>query len=519
MRAQSEIEQLLRKRVADNPSDTWLYFKDEEYSWAAVLSFARRAANGLLALGVRPGERVGIMASNRPDFLWAYFGCLLIGCHVVPINRWQRGPALEHMINDSAVRALICDSELVPIISELRPRTPMLSWLVVLAGPRPEGAEAAFADLLLSPDREPDVEVKEQVEAVGLLYTSGTTGPPKGILARAFERHLWPLLEPFDIKPGEVIYTCMPLFHASALLVFGTASIRRNAKLALGEAFSASGFWDECRRYNAVCANVFGVMIPYLLKQAPLPNDRENPLRGVLSVGCPASAWKEFEDRFDVRIVEFYGATDAPGFVMNTDGKAGSVGKPVDGAEYRIVDENDNEVPPGTAGEIVYRHPTGRLTAYNNLPDVTEKTWRGGWYHSGDLGEMDEQGFFYFRGRVKEAIRRRGENISAWEVSSVIDLHPKVQESAAFGVPSELGEEEVMVSVVPRPGVDDLRPEEILEFCRGRLAYFALPRFVDILPELPKTSTQKIQHLALKARGRSERTWDRDKAGYVISRS
>ena len=179
MRAQSEIEQLLRKRVADNPSDTWLYFKDEEYSWAAVLSFARRAANGLLALGVRPGERVGIMASNRPDFLWAYFGCLLIGCHVVPINRWQRGPALEHMINDSAVRAVICDAELVPIISELRARTPSLSWLVVLAGPRPEGAEAAFADLLLSPDREPDVEVKERVEAVGLLYTSGTTGPPK----------------------------------------------------------------------------------------------------------------------------------------------------------------------------------------------------------------------------------------------------------------------------------------------------------------------------------------------------
>lgn len=170
--------------------------------------------------------------------------------------------------------------------------------------------------------------------------------------------------------------------------------------------------------------------------------------------------------------------------------------------------------PPFTC----YRHLGEHPSAYNNLPDVTAQVWRGGWYHSGDIGEIDNDGFFYFHGRMKEAIRRRGENISAWEISSVLDLHPKVQESAAFGIPSEDGEEDVMVSVVPQPNAA-LTPEELLDFCQGRLAYYAMPRYVDIVGELPKTSTQKIQHLVLKAKGRSETTWDREQARYTVQRA
>jgi crotonobetaine/carnitine-CoA ligase len=519
MRQQSEIEQLIRQRAHLQPDEPWLHFKDETFAWREVISHSQRAANGFLELGLRPGDRVGLMAGNRPEFLWAYFGALMIGSEVVPINKWQRGAALEHMFRDSGIHAVVYDPELDPVIAEMRRKVPGLRWAITLVGPKVGTADATMTEFLNSArDRDPPIEVTQRPGAVGILYTSGTTGPPKGIVSKNYEPCLRPLIEALDIRPREVMYTCMPLFHASGLLVFGVGSIRQNAQLALGDGFSASGFWDEIRRYKAVSANVFGVMIPFLLKQPLRSNDRDNPMRCVLSVGCPKSAWQEFEQRFDLKVVEFYGASDAPGFLINRDGRAGSVGKPAAGAEFRVVDEYDNDVPVGKTGEIIYRHRGEHPSAYNNLPDVTAQVWRGDWYHSGDIGEIDKDGFFYFHGRMKEAIRRRGENISPWEISSVLDLHPKVQESAAFGVPAEDGEEEVMVAVVPQPNAI-LSPEELLDFCQGRLAYYALPRYVDIVSKLPKTSTQKIQHLALKEKGRSEMTWDRERAKYVVQRA
>jgi crotonobetaine/carnitine-CoA ligase len=519
MRQQSDIEQLIRRRAHEQPDQPWLHFKDQTFVWREVISHSQRAANGFLELGIRPGDRVGLMAGNRPEFLWAYFGALMIGSEVVPINKWQRGAALEHMLRDSGIRAVIYDPELDPVIAEMRPKIPQLRWGIALIGPRVAAADATITEFLTSArDCDPPIKVIEPPGAVGILYTSGTTGPPKGVVSKHYEPCLRPLIEALNVRAGEVMYTCMPLFHASGLLVFGVGSIRQNAQLALGDSFSASGFWDEIRRYNAVSANVFGVMIPYLLKQPVRHNDRDNPMCRVLSVGCPKSAWLEFEQRFDLKVIEFYGASDAPGFLINREGKPGSVGKPAAGAEFRVVDENDNDVPIGKTGEIIYRHLGEHPSTYNNLPDVTAQVWRGGWYHSGDIGEIDKDGFFHFHGRMKEAIRRRGENISAWEISSVLDLHPKVQESAAFGVPAEEGEEEVMVAVVPQPNAV-LSPEELLDFCQGRLAYYAMPRYVDIVRELPKTSTQKIQHLVLKAKGRSETTWDREQVRYVVQRA
>lgn len=519
MRIQSDIEQLLRQRVADHPDAPWLYFGDDVYTWAQGLSLCQRAANALLGLGLVPGDRVGIMAGNKPEFLWAQLGCMLIGCEVVPVNKWLRGAGLTHVLNDSGIRALVYDTDIDEVIGLARPDCPGLKWTAVLTGALVKHSDAAMASLMAAaPDAEPEVAVSQAVGAVGLIYTSGTTGPAKGIVAKVYESHLGPLLDGCGVKAGETLYTCMPLFHAGGLMVFAMGSIRRDMKLALAEGFSASRFWDDCDRYGAVCANVFGVMIPYLLKQPPRANDRHRTMRAVLSVGCPPAAWDEFQERFGVRIVEIYGATDAVGFLVNTDGRRGAAGKPQAGAEFRIVDANDEDVPPDTPGEIVYRHPASKDMYYHNLPEASRQAWRGGWYHSGDLGRRDADGYFYFLGRVKESIRRRGENISAWEVSSVIDLNPKVLESAAFGVPSDLGEEEVMVAVVPKPG-ETLTAQEILDFCQGRLAYFALPRYVDIVATLPKTSTQKVQHLQLKEKGRSADTWDREKAGYQIRRA
>jgi len=254
-----------------------------------------------------------------------------------------------------------------------------------------------------------------------------------------------------------------------------------------------------------------------LLKQPPRPDDRDHHVRAVFSAACPPAAWREFETRFGVRIIEGYAMVDSPGFLLNDVGKVGSMGKPVGEVEFRVVDDHDTPLPPGKIGELVFRHPKGQLSQYHKLPDATAEAYRGGWFHSGDLAKTDEEGFFYFCGRKKASIRRRGENISAWEIETTIDLHPAVLESAAFAVPSELGEDEVMVAVVLKPGAE-LLPEELIEFCRGQMAYYAVPRYVEFVNELPKTGTQRIQYAALKERG-AGRAWDREKAGVKVARA
>lgn len=516
-RNQSSVEQLIRQRFARDPNEVWLLFKDETYTWRDVIRLSQTAANGLLRVGIRPGEHVAIMAGNKPAFLWLYFGMLMIGARVVPLNRWQRGPALRHMLNDSGATAIVFDDELREVILEVRAECPGLRRLVVL-GPMAAGVDATYDELMAAPDMEPDVEVLVPSSPVGILYTSGTTGPPKGIVPERFVNALGPLYESTGVRPGETMYTCLPLIHGNALFISTLGSIRLNARLALAERFSASQFWNDCRRYNAVHISTLGGMLPLLMKQPPRLDDRENPVRVALSVGCPASMWREFEERFGVKIVEFYGMSDAPGQLLNTEGKVGSVGKPAGGAEFRIVDENDDPLPPGKLGQIVFRDPVGQATRYNNLPEATAEAYQGGWFHSGDLGEMDAEGFFYFRGRMKEAIRRRGENVSAWEIESVINEHPAVVESAAFGIPSELGDEDVAIAVVLQPG-HSVKPEDLVSYCQGRLAYYAVPRYIEFVEALPKTGTQKIQKGVLKQRGKTPATWDRETAGMAVKRS
>jgi crotonobetaine/carnitine-CoA ligase len=192
------------------------------------------------------------------------------------------------------------------------------------------------------------------------------------------------------------------------------------------------------------------------------------------------------------------------------------MGKPVGGVEFRVVDDNDQPVPPGKVGELAFRHPKGQLTHYHKLPEATASAYRGGWFHSGDLAKIDDEGLFYFCGRKKASIRRRGENISAWEIETVINQHPSVLESAAYAVPSDLGEDEVKIAVVLKPDVK-LAPEKLIEYCRDRMAYYAVPRFIEIVDELPKTGTQRIQYEALKQRGIGN-SWDREKAGLKVAR-
>ena len=517
-RAQGPIEQAIRKRVADHPDARWLKWKDEEVAWREVLSNVNRAANGLLELGVRPGERVALLMPNCPEFLWAHLGVIFIGAHSVPVNISQRGQTLQHILSDSDSVAVLLHDDLREALIAVREKCPALRSTVVFAGKAGDGIDWDFDRLMEGPDTEPDVELDEPSGGVGMLYTSGTTGPPKGVVSTKYDTSpLGIILGATGVQPGETMYTALPLFHGNALLISAIGSILLDAKLALAERFSASRFWDDCRKYEAVEFNALGGMISILLKQPPRDDDRDHQVRVVLSAAAPPDRWEEFQNRFGVKIVEFFGMVDSPGFLLNTEGRVGSMGKPIANIEFAVVDDDDEPVPPGEIGEIVFRHPMGQLTHYHKLPEATAEAYRGGWFHSGDLAVVDKEGWWYYKGRKKESMRRRGENISAWEIETVVNQHPDVLESGAHAVKSELGEDEVKVVIVPRRGAQPT-PESILAFCQGRMAHYAVPRYVEFVDALPKTETHRLQYAALKTRGLTPGTWDREAAGYNVEK-
>jgi crotonobetaine/carnitine-CoA ligase len=508
-RAIGAVEQMIRARAVEHPDAPWLYWGEETISWAQTLSHAQRAANGLLDLGVRPGERVALLMANRPEFIWLHLGVLMIGAHSVPVNISQRGVTLEHILGDSDAVAVIHDDSVTDVVTAVAPRLPALRRVLAVDGPD-------AARLFNAPDVEPDIDLAEATGGVGMMYTSGTTGPPKGVVATGYD--LTPinvLLSAAGIQPGETMYTGLPLFHGNALLVSMLGSILLDARLALAPKFTASGLWDHCRRYDAVAFNSLGGMISILLKQPPSPRDRDHPVRVVLSAGCPPDRWAEFEDRFGVRLIEWFGMVDAPGILLNTEGKLGSMGRSgVADVAFRVVDDEDVPVPAGQVGELVFRHPRGRLTHYHKLPEATEQANRGGWFHTGDLADVDADGWFFYRGRKKESMRVLGENISAWEIETVLNGHPAILDSAAHAVASPLGEDQVKVCVILAPG-EQLDHAAVIAHCEGQMAKYAIPRYVEFVDELPKTATERNQYAVLKARGLTPATWDRESAEVV----
>jgi len=511
------IEQLVRERVNSHPDAVWLRFNDETYTWSEVLDASVRVANGLLDLGVAPGDRVAIMMGNRPEFLWTFFASSFIGASVVPINISQRGPTLAHILTDSGVSAAVAHADLITALDSVQKANRNPLHVVVVGSPGdpdtslPKGYWSF--DRVISHDATEIVLPDDSTTAAGgaaMLYTSGTTGPPKGVVSSGSDgvAGLLAILGSLSVRPGDTIYTSLPLFHGNALMISMLGSILLDAQFALGERFRAATHFDECRRFGAAEFNALGGMIALIMKQPTSPMDRAHQVRTVLSAGCPADLWRSFEDRFGVRLVEFYGLVDAPGLLLNDVGKVGSMGRPVGDTEFRILDDDDHPLSPGQVGELAFRGPGGASSYYNNRPDDTKVAWRGGWFHTGDLAVEDSDGFFFYRGRKKESIRRLGENISAWEIETVVAQHPDVLECAAHAVPSELGEDEVKLCVIPRPGAQ-LDPAALVGFCENRMAKYAIPRFVEVMDALPKTPSQRVQYAALRKRGVTSDTWDR----------
>jgi crotonobetaine/carnitine-CoA ligase len=481
--ARPPIVDLMLERRDAHPDAPYLRFGDRVVAWRQLVESSFRAANALRAAGAEPGDRVALMLPNCPEYLYAYLGILAAGAAPVPINTAQRGAALEHILRDSGAVALVLDEPLREFYDAIA-----VEGLAVIERGRLRDA----------PADEVDVPTGAR-SGLGILYTSGTTGPPKGVVAEGYDlSHVHQLLDLLGVEPRESVYTCLPLFHGNALILSAMAGIWNDWVLALDERFSASRFWDAIRGHDAVAFTALGAMIPILLKQPERTDDADNPARVCLSAACPAWAWREFEQRFGVRIVEFYGLVDYPGYLINADGPPGSMGKPLGQTEFRVAGD----------GELLMRHPGGRLTHYHEDPEATDEAFRDGWFHTGDLARVDGEGWFYYAGRKKASMRRKGENISAWEIENVLNTHPAVEESAAHAVTSPLGEDDVKVAVVLCPGAH-VEPGELIEFCRGKMADYAIPGYVEFRDALPKTGTLRIQYAALNAEGITPGTWER----------
>jgi crotonobetaine/carnitine-CoA ligase len=516
---------IFEDKATMNAEKVALITDHEQMTYAQLDARVNRLGNAFEALGIQKDDKVCVMLPNIPEFLYVWWGNAKLGGVTVPLNTALKGEGLAYIVNHSDAETLVIDHRYLPALEDIRGTLHHLKRLIVLG---PDGKRAAklpagaidFTELLTAPATSPLQEVwSEDIDSI--MYTSGTTGLPKGVIhrhSRCYGGFVLPIMTGYTAQ--DVVYNTLPLFHIGGQNMVWMALVA-DTTVVMAERFSASRFWEEVRQHGATFTLFLGAMIPILHKQPVRPDDGENPLRVALSAAAPKTIWEEFERRFHVKIVELYSQTEG-GFMINTAAKAedkvGSMGKP--GATYamKVVDSNDQELPPGEVGELIYKPTSGAvLTEYYKNPEATAEKTRGGWIRSGDLAYQDEDGYFFFVDRKSDFMRRRGENISSFEVEKIINSHPNVLESAAYALPSELGEDEVMVAIVLQPGTM-LDPYELMQYCEARMAYFMIPRYVRVVQALPKTGTERTMKYQLKATGVTTDTWDREAAGYEIKR-
>jgi crotonobetaine/carnitine-CoA ligase len=524
------LHRIIEDKARQYPNHVVFQFRDQPITLGELNDGINQAANGYLALGVKPGDKVAIMLPNCPEFLYSWFGLNKIGAVEVPINVALKGDGLTYQIDQSDCVALLADVEYLDRLEGVASDLKTVRNLVFTdnantgaALPDWSGFEMlTYHELSDRPATTPDATTHFS-DLASILYTSGTTGVSKGVM---LSHHYWYEIWSESVKysrytEDDILYSGLPFFHGNAQGITIGPAILADAKAVFVERFSASQLWDDCRRWNCTEANYIGGIIPILLKQEPREDDADNPLRLMVGAAAPADEWHAFHERFNTKLLEVYGMTecycclaspfDAP--------RAGSCGQAITGWDVRIVDDNDNEVAPGSLGEFIARSQRMFVgsTGYYNQPEATLELFKNNWIHTGDLGRMDEDGYFYFVDRKKQALRRRGENISSFEVESVINSHPAVLESAVVGVPSDVGEEEVKAVVVLK---DDhsATEEELVRWCESRMAYFAIPRYIAIRAEMPKTPSERVEKFKLKNEGITEDCWDREEAGIVLQR-
>jgi carnitine-CoA ligase len=536
--SQRDFPRLLAAKAAHNGDKPFILCGDRQISYAQLDLLTNRVANGFARLGVKRGDHVAFLLENSPEILLVYFGLFKLGAVVVPLNVAAKGELLVYFLEQSDATMLVADSGLVERYVDVQDRLPRIRHLVVLAGAQPETRTTSrplaavkipvsdYRDLERASAEPPGIDVKF-CDLGYLSYTSGTTGPSKGSMAthaHAITQGIHQR-DAYGYRSDDILYTCLPLSHGNAFLCCCMPALAADASIAIGRRFSASNFWTDIRRYRATQFNLLGAMANILWSQPERPDDADNTVRQCMAVPVPISFYEGFERRFGLTITSLYGLTDfglitykGPDVPRDKRTTGGRVRPDV---EVRIVDDDDLPLPHGEVGEIVVRarDPWFSPLGYYNMKDATLEAWRNLWFHTGDRGVLDSEGWLSFVDRKKDAIRRRGQNISSFEVELMILRHPAIQDVAAFPVTSEMSEDEVMVAVVVRPD-SSLDAPALIAHCQANMAYYMVPRYVAFRPDLPRNASEKVMKYKLRSEAEAQLStiWDREKAGIVVRR-
>lgn len=497
----------------------YMTFGARTWTFGEAIGEVRNVARGLARLGIGHGDYLAMMLPNVPEFVLAWYAAVLRGAAFVPINPQYRGFLLDAPLRETRTKGIVIHAELFEALATLDPHVAKgLEWIAVvgpmqgLKPPLPHQRLIPFAELSVASGHDPVVEASYK-DIHSVMYTSGTTGPSKGVLISnaQFFSSACVFLRSVAMTRDDVLFTPLPLFHglASRLGVFPAMMV--GAHVVVAERFSAARFFPDAAACGATIGHTIFPLPPVIKAQPPAATDRNHKMRVMYN----AHSDPEFEARFGVELIEAFGLTET-GLVMFTDypeRRANSTGRIHEDFEVALVDDNDMPVPIGQPGEIILRpkKPWIMMQGYLDKPADTIRAWRNLWFHTGDIARRDADGFFYFVDRVKERIRRRGENISSWDVENYVGAHPAILECAAVGYPAPGGDDDVRVLVVLKPG-EALTAPELIDWLTPRMPKFMLPRYVEVVPTLPRNPTGKIEKYKLAADGLGPKAYDREAA-------
>jgi carnitine-CoA ligase len=515
----------LERNARAKPDEIFAAFEGgERWTFAQTLQQVEGLASNLHELGVRQGDHVVLVLSTSALALRAMFAINYLGAVYVPVNPALKGSSLEHVLhNADSAFAIVHDSVLDRVLAAAPPTlTTIIRSSDATVPASPEGITIYSVSVLskvAAPPPAPPKPIRPS-DLQSIIYTSGTTGRSKGVLSSYMHSYscvgpdAWNCLTADD---RQLLH--MPIFHIGGAFI-ACVSLCVGSSIAVVSHFRTEAFWDQIRELEVTSAFLLGAMATFLLKQPPHPRDRDHKLRMVFIVPLGHSG-HAFRERFGVDVFTLFNMTEicTPLISRANPIKDGICGRPRAGVEVRLVDEDDCSVGVGEVGQLILRTeaPWAMNHGYNNNPQATADAWRNGWFHTGDAFIRDADGDYRFVDRLKDAIRRRGENISSYEIELELLSHPLVREAAAIPVPSEFSEDEVLVVLAPASG-SSIDPEDIIQHLLPRIAHHMVPRFIRIIDELPKTPTAKVEKHILRAQGLTADTWDRECAGMSIRR-
>ncbi len=518
---------MLTSQAELNPDKIALTIVGEDLSYADLVGRSNAMARGLRDLGIGRGDVVATLAENSADQVLLQFGCARLSAVEVMLNTAYRGSFLTHQLNVSGARVIVVDHDLLPALAEVLGELPSLERIVVRGQPgdqsRIGAVDVALIDELNAHSRAGLTDYPDPLwtDPSTIAFTSGTTGLSKGaVLSQNYlcsfariESTMW------YRGPQDIFYSCGPLFHLAAKGIGVLGSIYRGVRCVQDDRFSVSQFWARIQVEHCNVTLMLGSMAMLLWTRQPSPDER---IDTVVCIPAPPPSLREaMAERWQCKFESNYGLSEAAPVTRSGPDihlRPGSSGKIIrEFFDVRIFDDDDVEVPAGEVGEVVIRPqaPHVMFEGYYRNPEATLEKYGNLWFHTGDLGRVDEDGYFYFVDRKDDYLRRRGENISSFEVEAALARHPEVIEAAVVGVASELLEQEVKAVVVTRNGAQ-LDAEELTRFCIGNLPYFAVPRFIEFVTDLPRTPSGKVEKHKLRAGGTAQ-CWDREQAGIILS--